>query len=143
MIRATAATAACAAALFGASAGEAVFERDCTACHERFIPVKTLTENFMKRENRLLNLKAPTVNQLAFRIKQRVGDPSGDREFHLMEVVEYIKDYLYYPDKQKSVCLEEVIRHFETKESMLGKISEEDLEAVAEWIYYSDIKDDE
>jgi transcriptional regulator NrdR family protein len=134
-------TTALAVLLSGNPSGEAVFERDCAVCHERFIPMETLAENFMKQENRLLNLKAPTVNQLAFRIKDRIGDPSGDEEFHLMEVVEYIKDYLYYPDKQKSVCLEDVIRHFDTKESMLGKVNEADLEAVAEWIYYSDMKE--
>jgi hypothetical protein len=52
-----------------------------------------------------------------------------------MEVVEFIKDYVIDPDKSKSVCLEEVISNFETMPSLRGKISEEELEMVSEWIY--------
>jgi hypothetical protein len=123
--------------------GEAVYERDCAACHERFVPTDLLMRNFLQEGNRLLRLKGPTINQLAFRIKQRVGDPGGDREFHLMEVVEFIKDYVYEPDKQKSVCIPEVLELFETMPGMRGKIAESDLEAVAEWIYFSDIEKEE
>ena len=128
--------------LLAQSGGERIYLQQCASCHERYHPVESLSENFMEANNTLLNLKAPTMNQLAFRIKQRVGDPNGDREFHLMEVVAFIKDYIYYPDLQKSVCMDEVLRHFDTMPSLLGKIGEADLEAVAEWIYFSDNKEE-
>jgi hypothetical protein len=92
-------------------------------------------ENFMKGKNTLLQLKGPSLNQLNFRLKQMIGEPNGDKEFHKMEVVEFIKDYVIDPDKSKSVCLEEVISNFETMPSLRGKISEEELEMVSEWIY--------
>jgi hypothetical protein len=133
----------CFAPLYAGMSGEAVYERDCAACHERFVPTDLLMRNFLQEGNRLLRLKGPTINQLAFRIKQRVGDPGGDREFHLMEVVEFIKDYVYEPDKQKSVCISEVLELFETMPGMRGRIGESDLEAVAEWIYFSDIEEHE
>lgn len=119
--------------------GEAIYVQHCAACHQRYVDKEILAKNFMEMNNTLLDLKAPTVNQLAFRLKQRIGDPEGDREFHLMEVVEFVKDYVFFPDKQKSVCLPEVIRNFDTMPSMKGEISEEELETVTEWIYYSDI----
>lgn len=121
--------------------GEAVYERSCAGCHDRFEEPDTLIRNFMETNNTLLNLKAPTINQLAFQLKRRIGDPKGDREFHLMEVVEFVKDYCYYPDKQKSVCIPQVIDAFETMPSLEGKVTEEAMEAVAEWIYFSDIKE--
>jgi hypothetical protein len=76
-------------------------------------------------------------------LKQQIGDRDGDREFHMMEVTEFVKDYVYYPDKQKSVCIPEVIRQFDTMAPMKGKISEEELDAVSEWIYMSDLKQEE
>lgn len=115
--------------------GKAVYEQKCAQCHAYYIPVSELMENFMQTQNKNLSLKGPTINQLNFRLKQMIGEPEGDMEFHKMEVVEFIKDYVYYPDKQKSVCLEEILASFETMETMEGKISQEDLEAVAEWIY--------
>jgi hypothetical protein len=56
-----------------------------------------------------------------------------------MEVIEFIKDYTLNPDKQKSVCLPEVIEHFEVMPSMNGKISQEELEEVSSWIFEYEI----
>ena len=127
--------------LFGVS-GEALYVKHCAACHQRFVESDLLMKNFFEADNTLLKLKAPTINQLVFRLKQQVGDRNGDREFHMMEVAEFVKDYVYYPDKQKSVCLPEVIRQFDTMPSMKGMISEEELDAVSEWIYLSDTKEE-
>jgi thioredoxin-related protein len=99
-----------------------------------------LKENFMVKNNALLKLKAPTLNQLSFRLKQQIGDPKGDKDIHRMEVEAFISDYLVKPDKQKSLCLKEVIRHFETMPSMKGKISEDEISAVSEYIYDYDKK---
>ena len=140
--RSVAALLVCFLPAFADISGEAVYQRDCAACHERFVPTELLMRNFFEERNGLLRLKAPTINQLSFRIKQQVGDPGGDREFHRMEVVEFIKDYVTRPDKQKSVCIPAVLELFDTMPGMEGKISETDLEAVAEWIYSSDMKEE-
>ncbi|MCF6205784.1 MAG: DUF255 domain-containing protein [Sulfurovum sp.] len=94
-----------------------------------------LIENFTKHKNKLLKLKAPTLNQLSYRLKQQIGDPKGDEEIHRMEVEAFISDYLQYPDKQKSVCLRDVIQYFPTMPSMKGKITQEEIAAVSEYIY--------
>ena len=115
--------------------GEVVYEKKCASCHDAYIPMTKLMENFVEKKNKLLNLKAPTVNQLSYRLKQQIGDPKGDEEIHRMEVGAFIADYLRNPDKQKSVCLRDVIQYFDTMPSMKGQISEEEIEAVSMYIY--------
>ena len=121
--------------LLVASEGEKVFKAKCASCHSEFFSMEKLTENFMQRDNKLLNLKAPTLNQLSFRLKQQIGDPKGDEDMHRMEVGAFIADYLINPDKQKSVCMDDVIKHFDTMPSMKDKIDDDEIEAVNEYIY--------
>jgi len=121
--------------LFGMD-GEEVYKKKCSSCHQLYIPVEILMKNFMEQNNTLLHLKAPTVNQLSYRLKQRIGDPKGDKDIQLMEVTAFIKNYLLHPDKQKSICLPEIVSYFNTMPSFKGRISDEEIEAVAEWIYF-------
>jgi len=115
--------------------GKVVYEKKCASCHEAFVPMEKLMENFMEKNNTLLHLKAPTLNQLSFRLKQQIGDPKGDEDMHRMEVGAFIADYLNDPDKEKSVCLPDVIKYFETMPSMKGQLSDSELEAVSEFLY--------
>jgi len=121
--------------LFGMD-GEEVYKKKCSSCHQLYIPVEILMKNFMEQNNTLLHLKAPTVNQLSYRLKQRIGDPKGDKDIQLMEVTAFIKNYLLHPDKQKSICFREIVSYFNTMPSFKGRISDEEIEAVAEWIYF-------
>lgn len=118
-----------------AQSGEEIYKTKCAYCHEAYIPMSKLMENFTEHQNRLLKLKAPTLNQLSYRLKQQIGDPKGDEDIHRMEVTAFISDYINHPDKQKTVCLRDVIQYFPTMPSMKGKISEEEVEAVSEYIY--------
>ena len=120
--------------VFG-SEGEEVYQKKCASCHEAFIPLEKLMENFMEKNNTMLRLKAPTLNQISFRLKQQIGDPKGDEDMHRMEVGAFIADYLQNPDKQKSVCLPDVIKYFDTMPSMKGQLSEDEIEAVSEFLY--------
>jgi len=118
-----------------AQEGREVYEQKCASCHQLYIAPSKLIENFMEQNNTLLHLKAPTINQIAFRLKDRIGDPKGDEDIHRMEVDSFVADYLMNPDKSKSVCLPKVIRHFPTMPSMRGAISVEEIEAVAAFLY--------
>ncbi|WP_456453358.1 hypothetical protein [Hydrogenimonas sp.] len=111
--------------------GRSVYEKKCAGCHKLYIPAEKLMANFLEHNNTLLHLEAPTVNQLAYRLKQQIGDPKGDKEIQLMEVAAFVHDYALAPDRQKSLCMPEVMAHFETMPSLKGKISDEELEAVA------------
>ncbi len=120
--------------------GEAVYKKKCASCHEAYIPMGALKENFVEYNNTKLRLRAPTLNQLSFRLRQRIGDPNGDRDIQLMEITDFVTNYLYHPDKEKSICMDEVTAAFETMPSMKGKISEEEIEAVTAYIYDFDQK---
>ncbi|WP_321469428.1 hypothetical protein [Halarcobacter sp.] len=115
--------------------GEKIFDNKCSECHRKSMPIPLLMKNFIEKDNKLLNLKAPTGNEISFRLKQQVGH-RGDIEFHLMETTDFVKDYLYNPDKAKTICLEGVIRHFDTMPSMKGKITEEEIEDVTFFLYF-------
>ena len=118
--------------------GESVYKEKCASCHQGYISVELLRENFVEFNNTKLKLKAPTLNQLSFRLKQKIGDPKGDEDIHMMEVQEFVKSYVINPDREKSVCLKEVMQAFKTMPSMKGEISEEALEEVIEYIYHFD-----
>jgi thioredoxin-related protein len=120
--------------------GKEVYEKKCASCHQGYIPMSKLKENFQDYNNTLLKLTAPTLNQLSYRLKKSIGDPKGDNEIHRMEVAAFISEYVLHPDRQKSLCLDEVMQSFQTMPSLEGKISEEELEAVSTYIYDFDEK---
>jgi len=120
--------------LFGVD-GEEVYQSKCSSCHNIYIPASTLMENFMEEDNSILNLKAPTINQIVFRLKSRIGDPKGDEDIHRMEVSSFIADYLINPNREKSVCLPEILKYFKTMPTMKGKLTEDEIEAVSEFLY--------
>jgi len=129
----------CLGSLF-AIEGQEVYEKKCLSCHVKYIPMAKLKENFLDHNNRLLKLTAPTINQLSYRLKQRIGDPKGDNEMHRMEVAAFISDYVLNPDREKSLCLPEVLRHFEVMPSLKGEITEEELEEVSMYLYDAENK---
>lgn len=115
--------------------GEKLFDNKCSTCHAKFLDMQLLLKNFIEEDNKLLNLKAPTGNQISFRLKQQIGS-SDDVEFHIEEITDFMKDYLHNPDKNKTVCLKGVIRHFDTMPSMKDKIDEDEIEDVAFFLYF-------
>jgi len=115
--------------------GKVLFEKHCVACHTPFIAMSKLKENFLDHNNTQLNLKAPTLNQLSYRLKQQVGDRHGDEDLHRMEVTAFMSDYVIHPDKDKSVCLDDVMQHFHTMPSLEGKVSDDELEEIGSYLY--------
>jgi len=118
-----------------ANEGKILFEKHCSSCHTPFIAMSKLKENFLDHNNTLLNLKAPTLNQLSYRLKQRVGDRHGDKDLHRMEVTAFMSDYVLHPSIDKSVCLDDVMQYFETMPSLKGLVSEEDLDKIGTYLY--------
>ena len=125
--------------LFG-NEGKSLFDKYCVSCHTPFIPMSKLKENFLDTNNTQLKLKAPTLNQLSYRLKQRIGEPKGDEEIHRLEVTAFMADYVNYPDRDKSVCLDDVMQHFKTMPSLKGKVTEDELEVIGTYLYDFDEK---
>ncbi len=115
--------------------GEEIFDNKCSECHKKYMDIGLLMQNFVEEDNELLNLKGPTGNEISYRLKSQIGSRM-DIEFHLLETGDFLVDYLYNPDKRKTICLESVIKHFDTMPSMKGKISEEEIRTVGHFLYF-------
>lgn len=123
-----------------ADRGEDVYTKICSKCHELYIPMDQVTENFMEYNNTKLQLKAPTISQISYRMKQKIGHPSEDEDMQRMEVSAFIADYILYPDKSKSILHPSVGKAFGTMPSLKGKLSTEDIEAISAFVYDYDKK---
>ena len=115
--------------------GEKVFNKKCNSCHEVFLDIKLLMKNFIYEDNKLLNLKAPTGNEISYRLKHQLGDIT-DIDSQLFETTEFVRDYIKYPDKEKSICLPGILQHFDTMPSMKGKISDAEIDDVTFFLYF-------
>jgi thiol-disulfide isomerase/thioredoxin len=119
------------------SSGEKLFKNKCSSCHGAHISAKILKENFYEQNNEILHLKVPTVNMLAYALKDsplHVGD-KNDPEMQKFEIVEFVKDYLYNPNLDNSICDPIISKHYDKKESMKGKISEEEIEQIVDYLF--------
>lgn len=120
--------------------GEKIFLQKCSSCHGKFIDMKTLKTNFFEKENKLLNLKYPTENMLAYAIidsPKHIGD-NNDLEMQQIEIEEYLKSYLANPDLNNSICEPSIIKYYDKKLSNNYNLNDEDLSSLA--IYFMNYK---
>lgn len=127
--------------------GETIFKNKCASCHKDFISLNTLKENFFEKNNELLNLKAPTVNMIAYAIMEspkKIGDPS-DVEMQELEIESYLKSYLENPDRFNSICDDHILSFYETKQSMKNQLSDDDYKNLTTYFmeYKDNVKDEE
>jgi len=126
-----------------ADKGEDVYHKICSKCHQLYVPSDQLAKNFFESNNTLLKLKAPTISQISYRMKQKIGDPREDADIQKMEVSAFIADYIIYPNKQKSVLNPRIGKYFETMPSLKGKLTTEEIEAISNFVYDYDAKIEE
>ena len=109
--------------------GEQVFEKKCASCH-----VKMITEEETKKIFK--TLKAPPMVEVSKQLKQNIKIVDDlDDEIHRAVVIAFIKDYVFYPHLDKSMCDAMALDRFDLMPSLKGKLSEEELNAVSAWVY--------
>jgi hypothetical protein len=121
--------------LLFADGGEDIFKKRCSSCHQTYIPQPELLKNYFDSNNSDLNLTAPTLVELSYWLRDRVGDRKGDRESQIMEIEEFLYNYLKSPDINSSIIPKGILRHF--KQMPKVDIGEDEVEALA--IYLFDI----
>lgn len=124
----------------GFKEGKVIFEKKCLSCHGKYISGDKLKKNFFEEDNKLLNLKSPTVNMLAYSIIDsplHIGD-KNDPEMQQIEIEEFLKDYLDNPNLDNSICDANIRKYYDKKESMKGQVSEEELTNLS--IYFMQYK---
>jgi mono/diheme cytochrome c family protein len=111
------------------SAGEKIFQNKCASCHIKITTKDEALKNIKE-------LKAPPMVEVSSRLKEmiKITDDIDDM-IHKGVVIAFIKDYVIYPDIEKSMCHAMAVDRFGTMPSLKGKITEEELQSVAEWIY--------
>lgn len=119
--------------LFGIE-GKEVFDAKCASCHRYYIPLNELKKN-AQSNNTLLELKAPTLNQLSFGVRLNIGDIKADEESQRLEVEEFIENYIAAPDKKKNVVSPEMTKFFPAMPSMKGLLNEDEIEALSNFIF--------
>jgi len=122
--------------LFGGfQEGKILFSKYCSSCHKGYISADKIKENFFNQDNRLLKLDAPTENMLVYAIMdgpKKVGDPS-DEEMRQAEIEEYLKEMLYHPDRDASICDPVVLKYYKNKTPLKVKLSDEDIANLAQF----------
>ncbi len=116
--------------------GKKIFKQKCSSCHLPRISGEILKKNFYEKNNTMLNLGAPTVNMLAFflvRGPEHIGD-TNDPEMQKLEVADFMKDYLYKPNRKNSIIENKFLKFFITKKSMKGIVSEKEIDNIADFL---------
>jgi pantothenate kinase len=112
--------------------GEEVFKKNCTACHFGMI---TMAE--FKPQFRAGNVKAPPMVEISNRLKQTItinAKNDNVEEIHRFTVIAFIKEYLKHPSWDYFACDMAAINRFKVMPAQTH-LSEEESQAVAEWIY--------
>jgi len=117
--------------LWGGSGGE-IFKSKCASCHTEYVPQSKLLINY-EHNNSDLNLTAPTLTELSFRLRDQVGDRRGDKESQLLDIEEFLMAYLKHPNRTKSILPKAVLRHFKIHPSL--RITEEEAEVLAPFMF--------
>ncbi len=115
--------------------GKELFDKYCSSCHKGYIPADKIKQNFFDEDNTLLKLDAPTVNMLVYAIMdgpKKIGDPS-DEDMRQAEIEEYLKEMLYHPDKDASICDPTVMKYYKLKKPLKVKLSDDDIANLAEF----------
>ncbi len=109
--------------------GEKVFDKACASCH-----IKMITSEETKKVFK--TLKAPPMVEVSGQLKKNIKIVEDiDDEIHRAVVIAFIKDYVIYPHLDKSMCEAMALERFDLMPSLKGKMSEEELNAVAAWVY--------
>ena len=109
--------------------GEKVFERVCASCH-----IKMITKEETKKI--FDTVKAPPMVEVSNQLKNNIKIVDDiDDDIHRAVVIAFIKDYVIYPHMDKAMCEAMALEKFDLMPSLKGKMSEEELNAVAAWVY--------
>lgn len=118
-----------------ASEGYRVYQQKCSSCHIELMSRSDALKN-------LNRLKAPPMIEVSNRLKENITIVDGDSEIKRRVVTAFIKDYIVNPDVMYSMCNPGALEKFGVMPSLKGKITEQERQDVAEWIYdrYQNVK---
>lgn len=107
---------------------EEIFAKKCVMCHIVGKPQTKAQRNSMV---------APPIDVAMSGVVitiDAVEGPMSDEELK-EESIAFLKDYLFYPTRDKTNCEDMVVKRFGMMPSLKGFLSQEQLDIVVPWIY--------
>jgi Spy/CpxP family protein refolding chaperone len=101
--------------MFASTAAE-LTKTNCASCHMLTTPTPDM----------IPTMKAPAMDAVMFHINLVMQDKK--------EIKDFIVDYVQYPKASKSVCESNKVQHFGVMPSLIGKVSEQDLATIVEYV---------
>lgn len=112
--------------LFAAD-GYKVYQKHCMKCHVEIMDKKEVLKVFH-------TLKAPPMTEVSNRLRENIVIADEDEDVKRRVTIAFIKDYIENPSIQYSMCHPMAIEKFGIMPSLKGKLSDDERQAVAEWI---------
>lgn len=97
------------------TSAEALYDAKCLSCH-----IKT-------RPTDISSLIAPPIMGVMRHVKITYKSKE--------EAIEFISEYVMDPQKAKAVCMDNKIERFGLMPSQKGKLTQEELRMISEWLY--------
>ena len=73
--------------------------------------------------------------EVSERLKGNIKTSDEEDDVNRYLFVLFVKDYIVNPQLDNSMCHSGALEHFGTMPSLKGKISDQERQAVAEWLY--------
>lgn len=118
----------CSFAILSAIDGYEVYKNRCASCHIEIAQKSDIVKNLSK-------LKAPPMVEVANRLKENIIIKDDDEDVKRRVIIAFIKDYIENPSIEYSMCHPMAIEKFEIMPSLKGKLSDDERESVAIWLY--------
>jgi len=105
--------------------GAEIYQNNCASCHTKILSKEYVLKN-------IKTLKAPPMIEVVQNIKSELKIEDEDIEYKVMTA--FIRDYIKYPDMMGGFCSPFVYDIFGEMPSLKGKISQENIDEVSNWI---------
>lgn len=118
-----------------ATDGYEVYKKKCMSCHVEMMSKKEVMANIQ-------DMKAPPMVEVSGRLKENIKTTDDEDDVNRYLFILFVKDYILNPNLDNSMCHPGALERFGTMPSLKGKMSADEAQAVAEWLYdrYEDIK---
>ena len=115
--------------------GYTVYKNNCMKCHVEMMK----KGDALKHINELV---APPMVEVSNRLKENIKTTDEEDDVDRYLFILFVKDYIINPNLDYSMCNVGAIEKFGTMPSLKGKLSDEERQAVAEWLYdrYENVK---
>lgn len=120
--------------LLNGADGYRVYQRVCQECHVEMMSKEEALKHFKE-------LKAPPMVEVSNQLKNNIVTMDEDDDVKRRVVIAFIKDYIENPSLDYSMCNAMAIERFGIMPSQRGKLTRDEIDAVATWVYdrYEDI----